>query len=62
MLRIVCPDGVNLNFLDESNIEYTVEDGELTVKNKKTKEIFIQLKEGKWSHVITDLEKTTITA
>lgn len=53
MLKVTCPDDIDLKFMDE-NVVYTVEDGVLTVKDSKTKETLIRLEEGKWSTIITD--------
>jgi hypothetical protein len=61
VLKIICPDGIDLKFLDESNIEYTVEAGALTVKNKQTKETLIHLEEGRWSNIIAVPGETFIT-
>lgn len=42
MLKVACPDGIDLKFLDES-VVYTVEDGVLTLQNSQTKEVLIQM-------------------
>lgn len=55
MLKITCPDGIDLKFMEES-IEYTVEDGKLEVKNSATKEVLIRLDEGKWSNIVAMAE------
>jgi hypothetical protein len=60
MLKISCPDGIDLKFMDE-NVVYTVEGGELIVKNTNTKEVLIRLEEGKWSNVIGTPGETFIT-
>lgn len=61
MLKITCPDGIDLKFLDDVNIEYTVEDGKLTVKNTQTHETLIRLEEGKWSNIVATPGETLIT-
>lgn len=60
MLKITCPDGIDLKFMEES-IEYTVEEGKLEVKNSATKEVLIRLDEGKWSNIITMSGENTVT-
>lgn len=52
MLTITCPDGIYLKFMDERNLECTVEYGTLTVKNQETKEILVSLVEGKWTNYL----------
>lgn len=60
MLKITCPDGVDLKFMEEST-EYTVEDGKLEVKNSATKEVLIRLDEGKWSNIVAMSGENTVT-
>lgn len=60
MLKITCPDGIDLKFMDE-NIVYIVEDGVLTVRNERTKEVLIHLEQGKWSNVVAIPGETLIT-
>jgi len=61
MLKITCPDGIDLKFMDEQHIEYTVEDGQLIVKNTETHEVLLHLKEGKWSNIVSLPGETFIT-
>lgn len=61
MLKITCPDGIDLKFMDE-NAVFTIEDGELTVKNARTHEILIHLEEGKWTDYVYTPGESTITA
>jgi hypothetical protein len=61
MLKVTCSDGIDLKFLDEANLELLVEDGALTVKNIRTKEIVIRLEEGKWTNYVHVPTETTIT-
>ena len=61
MLKVTCSDGIDLKFLDDDNIVYTVEDGTLTIQNAKTKEIVIRLEEGKWTNVVAIPTEVTIT-
>lgn len=53
MLKISCPDGIDLKFMDERDLDVTVEEGELTVKDSRTKEVLIRLDEGKWSNFVS---------
>lgn len=61
MLKVTCSDGIDLKFLDEANLELLVEDGALTVKNIRTKEIVIRLEEGKWTNYVHVPTEVTIT-
>lgn len=61
MLKVTCSDGIDLKFLDEAELELIVEDGTLTIKRAKTKEIVIRLEEGKWTSYVHVPTETFIT-
>lgn len=61
MLKVTCSDGIDLKFLDDENIVYTIEEGTLTIKNDKTKETLLRMEEGKWSNVVAVPGEVTIT-
>lgn len=54
MLKITCPDGIDLKFLDERHLDVSFVAGELIIVNNVTKEKVLHLAEGKWSNVITE--------
>lgn len=62
MLKITCPDGIDLKFVDEQELLVVVNEGELSVINKFNKEVLIRLAPGKWTqylHVPREVFYTT---